>query len=751
MMAPPVVVHACGWSRGVARLVRTFAPTMALVQIMYAACAFAQPTVFWLSDPVAPDETVLITGSELDSVKTASVSRIPDGLPDAEPDLPRTVAVLQRNPQSLKIIVPKELAPGAYRIELSHDEGVVSATVNLPTVYWTQGDLGDAVSPGGVIQVFGRNIVRRTDRARLLMLPDRAATPVTATLREGDLWHASFAIPDDLAAGTYRLRLFNGDGGDGGWIDAGHIDVHKPSPEPQRRLDVRAFGAVGDGIVDCTRAVRAALDEASRSGGGTVYFARGRYLLSEALVIPPGVSIKGESTETVNLFWPDLAEPPEALVQGSTRFSLEDVTLYASNHRHVVSGGFLSGDAAVPNASDIAIRRVRIRASAFRGVIDLDTVHRRVTDYRKRYPRGGPDSIRLSGDRLTVSDCDVVGSGRSLYLFNASNVVVSGNILTNGKMGWYSFTGSRRIIFQNNLVTTIDLQGAGGSINTISNWVNSSENVFMGRNTFKAIYGEDREAIATDGPGGYYFGHAESVQADRLSLLGALNEHPLGPSWQGAAVMVVHGRGAGQFARVAAFDRGAVPHPVVRLDRPLQVGLDATSMVTIAPMRQNYLIVGNLIEDAGIGAQSFGIALNHVFAGNQSIRTSGFFAIGLDYLHFQPSWQVQFLDNRIVEGNVYRAGPQREALSREAAVGVLAFQATKQPDQPPLARAIIIRRNQLERDAHIEIKGYSPASPGVRDVIIEDNAIAASRVGLSVDKGVAWWLARRNEINRIQR
>ena len=210
--------------------------------------------------------------------------------------------------------------------------------------------------------------------------------------------------------------------------------------------------------------------------------------------------------------------------------------------------------------------------------------------------------------------------------------------------------------------------------------------------------------------------------------------------------MVVDGRGAGQFARVAVFENTGAPLQMsIVLDRSLQVSLDATSLVTITQMQQNYLIIDNKFEDTGVAAQSFGTALNHVFASNQSTRTGGFFAIGLFYEHFQPSWQVQLLDNRVIEGNVYRA--HREALSEEAAITVRANQTETKAGAPPLVRAIIVRGNRLEQDAHIEILGFSAASPGVRDVIVEANTIGASRQGLLVDRGVIWWLNRRNEIS----
>jgi hypothetical protein len=620
-------------------------------------------------------------------------------------------------------------------------------------VYWAQGNLGDAASPGGRVQIFGRNIVRHAERARLLLVPDAPGTAATAALDDGGPWRGRFRLPERMPTGAYRLCLSNGDGGDDEWVDAGRLEVRPAAPAPSASFDVRAFGAIGDGKSDNLQAFNKAMEAARSGGGGTVFIPRGRYLMSAGLVIPPGIILHGERTDLVNLVWPDFTSPPDSLIKGASRFAIEDLTIYASNHLHILSGGFLGGDFPVQDAADIAVRRVRIRASAFRGLMDPEATFRRMEELRRAFPKSAPASIRLSGARLEVVDCDVLGSGISLFLFKASDAVVSGNIFSNGRNGFYSIMGSKRVIFENNLVTAADLQASGGGIATVSNWVSESENVFVGGNVFKAIYGWDREAMTTDGPGGYYFGHAESAAADRLSLLDDWKGTPVSPNWAGAIVMVVNGRGAGQYARIREMQKpGAAAPMALTLDRPLAVQLDASSVITAAQAQQNYLIIDNSFEDTGVAAQSFGTALGHVIAGNRATRSSGFFAVGLDYGHFQPSWQVQLLDNRIIEGNVYRAGPPRDALSEEAAVGILAYQSAKTPGAPPLARAIIIRGNRLEQDAHIEVKGFSSASPGVRDVVIEANAIGPSRVGLRVDGGVASWLARRNTIEpRITR
>jgi hypothetical protein len=720
-----------------------------LLHCLWGGTAVAQPVVFWFNDPVGPDETVMVTGAGLDQITSATVTQM-TGLSDRGTGRETTIPILQSNPLSLKFVIPKDFSPGLYRFALRHAEGSIDGRINLPTLYWRQGDLGDHASPDGWLQVFGRNIVRDAGRAHLWLIGQENPRRIDAPLVKGDMWRGIFRIPKDVRPGRYALRLTNGDGGESESVDAGILTVQTPPGPAQQEYDVRAYGANGDGRFDNTRAIKATIDAAKEAGGGTVYFPRGRYFVSGMISIPPGVKLRGERTDLVNLLWPDFESLPAALIHGTSRFSIEDLTIYASNHPHVISGGFQFGEQQAPGAGEIAIRRVRIRASAFFGLMEPDAALRRMNDFQRIYAAAAPDSIRLSGDRIEVSDCDVLGSGHSLRLFKASNAVITGNILINGRYGSYSLVGSRQIIFENNTVTSADLQGTGGGITTLSKSVSASENIFIGGNTFKAIYGHDREAMTTDGPGGYYFGHARSTMPDRLSLQDRANPYPAALDWTDAAVMVVNGRGTGQYARLKARD-GKPGDLSITLDRPLAVALDETSEITVTQAQQNYLVVGNSFEDTGVAAQAYGTAVGHVIAGNRSNRTSGFAAFGLSYEQFQPVWRTQFLGNHILEGNVYRAGPERAIFSNEASILVRGNQTATSANRPPMVQAIVIRGNRLDQDAHIEIKGFAPASPGVRDVIIEDNITGSSREGLIIDRGVSWWIARKNEERRIQK
>src|SRR5215469_10882435 len=145
---------------------------VAVLQFLWIANASAQPAIFWFNDPVGPDETVLVTGADLNEVTSATVVRLADQGSTSVAEQQTPVPILQANPLSLKFVIPKEFAPGIYRFTLNYERGSLSRRLNLPTIYWTQGNLGEATSPAGWIQIFGRDIVRRPDRAQLELLRD---------------------------------------------------------------------------------------------------------------------------------------------------------------------------------------------------------------------------------------------------------------------------------------------------------------------------------------------------------------------------------------------------------------------------------------------------------------------------------------------------------------------------------------------------------------------------------------------------
>src|SRR6266550_6259748 len=69
----------------------------------------------------------------------------------------------------------------------------------------------------------------------------------------------------------------------GGPHMVGLTDSQVPSPG---LFNVQAFGARGDGAGDDQGAIQSAIDAAARSGGGVVWFPRGKYRIHSSIVVP---------------------------------------------------------------------------------------------------------------------------------------------------------------------------------------------------------------------------------------------------------------------------------------------------------------------------------------------------------------------------------------------------------------------------------------------------------------------------------
>jgi hypothetical protein len=697
--------------------------------VLVNGSASADPMVFWASDPVGPDETVLVVGDGLGQVETVKIGRVPDTAERAAP--PRQsadVQPVQVTNESLKFTIPKDFAAGVYRVTLGSD--APSLDLNAPSIYWAQGDLGSASSPGGWLRVLGRNIVRGPEAMVRLKPMDRAGVDVTLHPSAASLWDAAFALPQGLAVGSYAVTLWNGNGDASDWRDVGTWRVEPKPAWSALTLNPRAFGATADGTHDDTAALKAALQALADQGGGTLLLPRGYYHLSEGLTLPPHVRLKGEDRTLVRLIWPDFPVPPFALLEGSTEFAIEDVTIVASNHGHIISGGFSrAAGAGAAQAENIVIRNVTVRASMYRGHLTPDQTNDRFKAALK-FSTGGPDTVRLTGRNLVVEDCDLYGSGRSLYLERPRSARIAGNKLYNGRWGWYSISGADGVIFENNEVIGGDIQSTGGGINTLGKVEMFAQNVAFLHNRFAMMNGWDREAVTSDGPGGCYYGGVAAVSEDRRTL--TLPEPPGGiladlDKCAGAGLFVLGGRGMGQVHRIAA-----VEGQTVRLDRPLDLALDSSSVISMTTLQRHYLLIGNDFSDAGIAVQLFGASVNDVIADNVSRRTGGFLNRGLQYRQYQPTWYTQFLGNRIAEGD----------LSKDAVLATWGSQ--KPPNRSPLSLATIMRGNILERGAHIEVRGYAKDAPGVRDVVIESNSIAPADRAVVVDEGAIGVLSRNN-------
>jgi hypothetical protein len=85
---------------------------------------------------------------------------------------------------------------------------------------------------------------------------------------------------------------------------AGYRRGECPIPRPRVRARVTSFGAVGDGVTDCTAAFNEAVERVGAAGGGAVYVPPGTYLLTGVVwVHRSNVVIRGAGRHRTKLFF----------------------------------------------------------------------------------------------------------------------------------------------------------------------------------------------------------------------------------------------------------------------------------------------------------------------------------------------------------------------------------------------------------------------------------------------------------------
>ena len=669
-----------------------------------AARVCAAPTVFWASDPVRPNETVVAQGDNLQSATSVSVARVNDRS-RGEPSLQQVSEVkpLQASEVSLKFALPASLKLGVYAFRVKASGGASGPVyVNRPDVWWIQGDLGVDASPGGWLRAFGKCLSLDTRQSTAVALRG----PVEVTLKsKGDGYSLQAELPRNLPAGEYLVRTHNGFGGEAGWSPPRKLIVRESTPWPEALVDLVEFGPDPTGQEDSTLAFKQALSQAEQRGGGIVRVPRGRYMLSETLTLPRFTALRGEDRQLATLFWVDAEKPLPVLIQGSNSFKVENLSIYATRYKHIISGDL----GATVGAGDVTLQRLLVRGVVYRPSKTQD-------DVDKRFREGPGDTVRLGGQNVIITDCDFYGSGRALFLSRTRGGLVARNKFYNGRWGWYCISGSDGLIFEDNEIIGADLMATGGGLNCLDG-SSYSQNIYYARNKLSLMHGWDREAMTSDAGGGAYHGKIASSDGKMLTL--ADDAKWGGRNWAGAGVFIVDGKGRGQYRRIVSTDGRNV-----ELDRGWDVPPDQTSYVSITMVQEKYLLIDNDISDATCAIQFYGISLHHIVAGNRSSRAGGFHNLGLNYYGFQPSWYVQFLNNEIVEGNQGFNAPlnQFPPLDSHIAAGGVWYEPTK----APLNRCTIMRGNQLRNNARIEVGG------GTADTLVEGNLIEKSDVGIEV-------------------
>ncbi len=251
------------------------------------------PAIAEISRTAGPDEIISMTGVGLDTVSGFDV------FAQATTMLEGTVAsvdALRADDTAATILLPASLPQWSMYLvwpERAGKRGKAFA-INRTEGWW----LGpDNAAPGATVSLYGRNLARSnlTSTSFIYIKPEggdgQYVTPVSVNPFKVD-----FKIPD-VKAGSYEVWVHNGHGGRFGWSGPLTLRVLAEQPwagQERQIVNVKDFGAVGNGSADDTAAIAKALTAASRAAPATLNFPAGIYSISAALEAPNNVRWLGD-------------------------------------------------------------------------------------------------------------------------------------------------------------------------------------------------------------------------------------------------------------------------------------------------------------------------------------------------------------------------------------------------------------------------------------------------------------------------
>lgn len=113
-------------------------------------------SILWVSDPVLPNETLIVQGHGLGSIQSVTMSSI------NPPSTPFNVPITNVGDSGFHVLIPENFIPGnAFELQLGNQSmeeksGIDPYIVNAPQVQWVLGNAGHESTQSGWIRIFGK-------------------------------------------------------------------------------------------------------------------------------------------------------------------------------------------------------------------------------------------------------------------------------------------------------------------------------------------------------------------------------------------------------------------------------------------------------------------------------------------------------------------------------------------------------------------------------------------------------------------
>jgi hypothetical protein len=686
------------------------------------AASLQVPIVFWDSSPTAPGDIQMLFGDGLTGCNTVGIERLSDGpigLPGAHEFVQRPLTYVRSaydDQRCLEFALPKSNTSGIYRVTVSGENGVDQTWINRPEIEWAQGDGSSALSPGGVVRIFGRSLSFVGKSPSVYLLGANKSYLLKAM--QASPFAVSALLPEDVSPGSYSLYLHSGCGGNAGWSLPVDVLVEPESNDLAfaAKFDVRSFGAKGDGVTDDSAPIMQAL-KAAGAEGGVVYFSPGVYMVDRSLAIPQHVTLVGKSATSTMIKWFDPPQLTNPLIFAYSDFTLRNLTFSARTFDSCAIGN----NSTVYPAGRMRIIDCRLLFDPYyspNGVTEeMGTVPSDDAKFKNQVY-----TVFLTGTNVEISGTEIYGSGQVIKLSQVRGAWIHNNKLYCGNNGWYSIDCCSHVVFEDNTIDATDRTSGSGGIACYGSPF--SEDIYFARNLIDHFHQNSSEGMTTDAPGGAYYGTIDAVAGNVMTLTAPAKTGR--DSWAGGGVFILSGAGEGQYRLVTNIDGTNVV-----IDKPWTVEPDSTSMISITKLQRNYIFENNTFDDVGVAIQMYGSSVNEVAYRNTSSGTSGYVNSGRNYYGIQPSWFVEWLDNTLGSNSAGKI---------PATLGVTVVH----PLSPPATMNLctVVTGNTLLGDSQValtvaELTGQPDNFPYIVDALVQDNQIAHNNRAIHIGKGVA--------------
>ena len=650
---------------------------MASQQYRIGSTAAPAPVPYWVSAPVLPDDTVLVTGGRLLSSTLAHLAPLDNGAVGA-PAFPTlgfvpwgVVIPGTATSRSLHVGIPATWNNGIYALRLANGSTTGPAIlINAPDPWFAMGDGGMEVSPGGTLYVSGHCLAYPGQTTTIALVQNGTVVSTmigTSFAKDQRGWgYAVFASVPSVPYGLYEVWIHNGFGGSNGWSKVTDpLSVIPPYSWPSPTVTFQNMAGATDD------AKMAAAIAALPVGGGTIVLPGRTINFTASLVLPTTCRLKGQGKASTLLSFAGACVSP--LVSNSiiTRgnFALEDLKIYAPAAFTGVAVQFADLPGYLPGW--LKHVDVQLDTPVPSGIVGLQAGVcvwlNKTTDFTMEdcvfdsiMPVRGVDTVF----GLRLSRCTLNWRYNSLVLYGMTTHVIidscffniRGNPTTNR---WVDFPNPNPGIQYEAAESGVGSPGGQYIKNVLlSNCFHTRDDHSFAMPNYVGFTSDGTTSIYT----GLFTanGTTLTLQSPTLSIL---NGVAADYDWAGCRASILQGAGAGQHRTVVT---GAISNQTnLTIDRPWDVAPDSSSVIDIGCQIGNTLMINNDWREARC-IQLFFNGVNNTVAGGNIGSSDGqttFCSIwsGYHYEGFYTNSQMHFISTnnqfgKVLYVNVVSAG-----------------------------------------------------------------------------------------------